>query len=67
MNYDLLKGIVRAHGETQEQLAKAIGISLSNLNAKMNGKTATFRQSEISAIQERYSLTAKQLGEIFFS
>lgn len=66
MNFDMLKGVVRMHGDTQEDLAAAIGISLSNLNAKMNGKTACFRQNEILAIKDRYRLTAKEVDQIFF-
>ena len=65
MNSQLLKAKIMEHGDTQEALAKAIGISLSNLNDKLNGK-ASFRQNEIAAIKQRYHLTAEEVDLIFF-
>lgn len=67
MNAALLKSIIVKNNDTQERLAKYLGISLSNLNAKINGKTASFRQSEISAIKNRYSLAAEEVDSIFFA
>lgn len=67
MNSALLKGIIKTHGDTQEGLSDALGISLSNLNAKINGKGTSFRQSEIIAIKERYGLTADEIEQIFFA
>jgi hypothetical protein len=54
------------HGDTQGRLAKAIGLSLSRLNAKINEHKAEFRQQEILRIKERYSLTADEVNAIFF-
>ena len=67
MNSNLLKAVIKKHGETQADLAEALGLSLSNLNDKINAKSASFRQSEIIAIKERYKLTAKEVDEIFFA
>lgn len=67
MNSNLLKAVIKKHGETQADLAEALGLSLSNLNDKINGKSASFRQSEIIAIKERYKLTAEEVDEIFFA
>lgn len=67
MNSNLLKSIIKLHRDTQEKLSEALGISLSNLNDKINGKKASFRQTEIMAIKERYNLTAKEIEEIFFA
>ena len=67
MNKNMLNSFMAKNGDTQERLADALGISLSNLNAKMNGKGASFRQTEIMAIKNRYSLTADDVDCIFFS
>lgn len=66
MDTNKLKGKIIENGDTQAQLAKAIGISASNLNDKINGKVS-FRQDEIAVIKERYHLTAMDVDVIFFS
>ena len=66
MNKQLLKAKMVEHGDTQAQLAAAIGISASNLNDKINGKVS-FRQNEIAAIRSRYNLSAQEVDHIFFS
>ena len=66
MNKNLLKSVIMAYGDTQTSLAAALGLSLSSLNAKINGKRAEFRQSEIDAIKARYSLSAEEVTAIFF-
>lgn len=65
MNTQLLKSKIVEFGETQAQLAQAIGISPSNLNDKINGKVS-FRQDDIAAIRNRYHLTADDVDLIFF-
>ena len=67
MNKNLLKSVMAARGDTQEILAEAMGLSLSRLNAKINGKKAEFRQAEINFIKERYKLSASDVEEIFFN
>lgn len=66
MDTNKLKGKIIENGDTQAQLAQAIGISASNLNDKINGKVS-FRQDEIAMIKERYHLTAVEVDSIFFS
>lgn len=66
MNSDLLKSVIKLHRDTQAKLSEALGISISNLNDKINGKKASFRQSEIMAIKERYNLMAEEVDRIFF-
>ena len=65
MNTQLLKSKMVEFGDTQAQLAQAIGISASNLNDKINGKVS-FRQSDIAAIRNRYHLSADDVDLIFF-
>ena len=67
MNTKLLKSFIARNGDTQEKLAEYLGISLSNLNAKLHGKRSSFRQNEIMAIKERYGLSADDIDEIFFA
>ncbi|MEG2521288.1 MAG: hypothetical protein RSA49_00230 [Anaerovoracaceae bacterium] len=66
MNKQMLQSLIVLRDFKQENLAKALGISLSRLNAKMNENNAEFTQSEITAIRDRYKLTDKQVGSIFF-
>ena len=65
MNEQLLKAKMAEHGDTQAELAKAIGISPSNFNDKLKGKVS-FRQSDIAAIRQRYHLSAEEVDLIFF-
>ncbi len=66
MNSNKLKGLIVSAGETQAQLAEAMGISLSRLNAKINETDAEFTQREIAFIRDRYNLTDNQIADIFF-
>lgn len=67
MNAKLMKSEIVKHGDTQTDLAKYLGISVSNLNEKIHGKSTSFRQNEISAIKERYNLSADDVDCIFFA
>ena len=67
MNERLFKSVMVANGDTQETLAKAMGIGLSTLNAKIKGTQREFRQNEIDTIKTRYKLTPEQVTNIFFS
>ena len=66
-NSNLLKSVMIKNGDTQQDLADAIGVSISTLNAKINGKRSSFRQSEIIAIMNRYNLEASEVVAIFFA
>lgn len=66
MNTQLLKSKIVENGETQAQLALAIGVSASNLNDKINCKVA-FRQDDIAAIRKHYHLTPEDVDLIFFA
>lgn len=68
MNSRLLKSFIVRYDKTQENLAEAMGISLSRLNAKINGTGgADFTQSEIAFIRERYSLSNRDVCDVFFA
>lgn len=66
MNKARLKGVIVAHGDTQTDLAKALGLSLSALSLRINGHGSGFRQTEMDAIKKRYNLTAEDMDGIFF-
>lgn len=66
VNTKMLKAKIVENGDTQAQLAAALGISASNLNDKINGKVS-FRQNEIAAIRNKYHLTAVEVDTIFFN
>ena len=66
MNKRKLNAVMQLHGESQQNLADFLEMSLSRLNAKINEyRGAQFRQNEIAAIQEHYGLTAEEVNEIF--
>ena len=65
-NSKLLKSYIVRYDGTQEKLAEAMGISLSRLNAKINGTGgADFSQSEIAFIRMRYKLSNREVCDIF--
>lgn len=67
MNKPLLESVMKLHSDTQADLAEYLGISLSRLNAKINEyRGAQFVLSEIAAIRSRYTLSEKQVNDIFF-
>ena len=67
MNKQLLASVLAKNGDTQSDLAKVLGLSLSRTNAKINETDgAQFTQNEIVAIKKAYTLTAKEIDEIFF-
>ena len=68
MNKLLLKSHMAKRWDTQAVLAEAMGLSLSRLNAKINGTGgAEFTQTEIAFISERYKLSGSETMRIFFS
>lgn len=68
MNTNLLKSYIVRYDGTQQKLADAMGLSLSRLNAKINGsRNADFTQSEVSFIRDRYKLSNKEVCDIFFT
>ena len=66
MNKQKCVGIMYENGDNQGKLAEAMDISLSRLNAKING-SGEFSQSEIQFIKDRYDLDADKVDEIFFT
>ena len=66
MNKALLRSFMIKYGDTQAVLAEAMGLSVSCLNAKINGKS-DFLQNEIGFIKDRYHLTAYDVDSIFFA
>lgn len=65
MNTNNLKAVMAKHGDSQEKLAEFLGLHVSGVNARINGKIE-FRLSEIRAIRERYGLSPEEVTEIFF-
>lgn len=67
MNKKELKSAMARFGDTQSDLAAALGISRNTLSAKIHSRNASFTQPEISAIKNRYHLTCKEVDNIFFN
>ena len=66
MNKNKLKGKIREQGFTYQKLAKKIGIGLTSMNYKINGKNL-FNQEEMKKLKEALRLTDNETIDIFFS
>lgn len=68
MNKSLLKSYISRFDKTQKNLAEAMGISLSRLNAKINSYAgADFTETEMIFIKDRYGLDIDEFNSIFFA
>ena len=68
VNKNLLISKMKLFGDIQQDLADALGISLSRTNAKINETDgAEFNKGEIAIIKFRYHLTAEEVDAIFFA
>lgn len=67
MNKALLRSIMVLNGDTNKSLAAFLNISEKSVNDKINSNGTEFRQSEITAIKERYSLPPEKVIAIFFN
>lgn len=72
INKHLLKSKMALHGDDQNALASALGITIQRLSAKMNAKqvsdkvkAASFTLQEVRIIMERYKLTPEEVVAIF--
>ncbi|MBE6618410.1 MAG: DUF739 family protein [Ruminococcaceae bacterium] len=65
-NYSKLLGRIKECGLTQEQLAKAIGISKATLSAKLNNKF-NFDTAEMIAICKVLNIPTSEIHEYFFA
>lgn len=66
MNKNLLEAQMKLFGDSGGDLADYLHINRSTLSAKINGK-AEFVQGEITAIKDRYKLSASDVDNIFFT
>ena len=66
MQREELKSVMALWGDSQKDLAAALGRTEANISEKISGKTV-FRQDEISAIALRYKLTSDDIQRIFFA
>ena len=66
MNKNKLKGKIREQGFTYQKLAKKIGIGLTSMNYKINGKHL-FNHEEMIKLKEALRLTDNETIDIFFS
>lgn len=68
MNGNLIRAKMAELSMTQRDTAKAIGISLSRFNAKLNGTNgAEFTLPDIIALKKALNLSPQQIDEIFLN
>ena len=65
MDINKLKGKIREKGLTYKMLAKKIGIGLTSMNYKINGKNL-FNQEEMKKLKEALRLSDNETIDIFF-
>lgn len=65
-DYRELRGLIRSKFGTQENYAKAIGISNTSLQERLSNKVP-FKQTEIIMTKQLLGLTAEKMDEIFFT
>lgn len=65
MNTAGIKSVIAKHGETQGDLAEAIGLTPSALSLRVNGKVR-FSLNEVNRIRKRYKLSPEETVDIFF-
>ena len=66
MNSNLLRAVIAKNGDTQGKLAEAMGMPVSALSMRINGKI-DFRRNEIRFIKQRYNLSSEEIDSIFFT
>ena len=67
MNKQLLRSIIVLNQDTYATLAEYLQISERSFTSKINEDGTEFKQSEISKIKEKYSLSDEEVVKIFFS
>ena len=68
MNRNKLLAVIAEHGETQKDLAEALGITRVTLSRKISEhNNAFFTQPEMSIIKRRYNLSDEAISAIFFA
>lgn len=65
---NMLLSKMKLFGDRQQDLADALGLSLTRTNAKINNKNdAEFTMSEMQVIRNRYNLTPEEVDQIFLA
>ena len=68
MNKNMFVSKMKLHGDTQQILADALGMSISRMNAKINESNGSqFRQKEIAFFRNRWHLSPSEVDMIFFA
>lgn len=68
MNANELRAQMARHGDSAKTLAKALGMAVSTLSCKMNGKrNMCFSQKDIQTMIDRYELSDADVMLIFFA
>jgi len=65
VKYPKLRGRIAELGISQTELAKILGISVTAMNSKMNGRMA-FVQRDILKLCEALNISAEEIGTFFY-
>ncbi len=64
IDQEILKPIMKAHGERNKDLAAALGVSPQNFSMAWNGRQS-LSLAQVRTIALRYDLTPQQVWDIF--
>lgn len=67
MDRNLFRSIMVLNGDTNQSLAKFLGISAQSLCNKVNENGTEFKQGEIAKLKTRWNLTSDMIDRIFFA
>jgi hypothetical protein len=65
-DYSALRGRIREKGYTQQSLAEATNISMTQLSAKLNGRFP-FKQTDIQVLSRTLDIQPAEIGRYFFT
>ncbi len=65
-NYSKLRGKIREHGYTQEEVAKKLNVAPATLSLKLNN-ASEFSQSEIQELCSFLDISGAEVSDYFFS
>ena len=66
-NIGRLKGLIKEHNKTYEQVAKAIGINRDTFTRRILSNGLDFKINEIHKMEEFIPLTVSEIIEVFWT
>lgn len=65
-NINKLKGLIREHGKTYEEISRVIGINRDTFTRRLQSNGLDFKVSEIYRMAEYIPLSQEDIQNVFF-